>query len=158
MVLFTPICYGLLRPDRFMGGHKVPGFNLWALNCWLTLKYCICIESIQLAMMKKKLKKIRKKTRYLIFKIFLEISDFFCYHKNVRHLAKFQYVELLFFANILSFIELIDSTKKTSKAEQGHTRVPSKSFPFQLDWKSDHLVTFLEYSYYEEKMWQTSKY
>ena len=36
-----------------------------------------------------------------------------CHHKNVRHSAKIQYFELYFFANILIFIVLTDSTKKT---------------------------------------------
>ena len=32
------------------GGHKVPWFNLRGLNCCLTLKFCVCIESyVQLA-------------------------------------------------------------------------------------------------------------
>ena len=53
----NPICHGLLGPDRFMGGHKVPTFNLRALNCCLTFKFCVCIESyVQLA----KIKKIKK--------------------------------------------------------------------------------------------------
>ena len=42
--------------DHDMGGgrHKVPGFNLGALNCCLTLKFGVCIESyVHLAKIKK---------------------------------------------------------------------------------------------------------
>ena len=59
---------------------------------------------------KKNSKKFRKWPRNRIFEIFFEN---FGHHENVRHSAKIQYFELYLFANILIFIVLIDSTKKT---------------------------------------------
>ena len=93
------------------GGHKVPRFNLRALNCILSLKFGVCIESyVQQTKIKKKFKKILKQPRNQIFE---KISQIFCHHENVRHSAKTQNFELQFFANILILIVLIDSTKKT---------------------------------------------
>ena len=112
-------------------GHKVPGFNWRDLNCCLTLKFCVCIESyVQLAKIKKKnqkvfkndreikfLKQFRKSQKSRICPPFSQNSIFwalfFFHHGNVRHLAKIQYFELYFLANILVFIVLIDSTKIT---------------------------------------------
>ena len=39
--LFNPICHGPLGRDRFMGGHKVPGFVKSSLKHHLTMKFCI---------------------------------------------------------------------------------------------------------------------
>ena len=63
---------------------------------------------------KKKFKKFSKTAEKSHFKKkFLKFSSLSGHHENVRYAAKIQYFELQFFANILIFIVLIDSTKKT---------------------------------------------
>ena len=52
----NPIRPGDLDPGKFKGGggHKVPGFNLRALNCCLTLKLCVCFQEYKLTSYEKK--------------------------------------------------------------------------------------------------------
>ena len=44
-----------IRPRDLGVGHKVPGFNLRALNCCLTLKLCICFQKYKLTSHEKKI-------------------------------------------------------------------------------------------------------
>ena len=78
--------------SRPIEDYKVPGFNLRALNCCLTLKFGEFFESYdQLAKMENKIKIFFKWPRNQTFE---EISEIFCHHENVRHSAKIQYFEL----------------------------------------------------------------
>ena len=52
----NPISPGVLDPGNTQGGgHKVPGFNLRALNCCFTLKLCICFQKYKLSSHEKKI-------------------------------------------------------------------------------------------------------
>ena len=65
-----PIRSGAPDPGNNPGGHKVPGFNLRVLNCCLTLKFGVCIESLCPTSQNEKIKK--KKSNFLkFFEIFL---------------------------------------------------------------------------------------
>ena len=73
----NPICYGLLGLVTFMGGHKVSGLNLRALNCCLTLKLCVCFQKHKLTSHEKEnWSKSQKSSEILRFKMFygFEIS------------------------------------------------------------------------------------
>ena len=91
----------------------MPGFNLRALNCCLTLKFGVCIGSyVQEAKIKKKnSKRISKTTRKSNF--WKNFRNFFSSQKCPPFGQKSIFWALVFFANILIFIVLIDSTKKT---------------------------------------------
>ena len=70
MIGYYPNRPGVLDSGRNPGGkgHKVPGLNLRALNCCLTLKFGVSIERyVQLAKIKKKIEKFSKTTEKSIF-------------------------------------------------------------------------------------------
>ena len=112
-IFFNPIRPGDLDPGKFpWGGAKVPIFNSGALNYCLALKFSVFIESyVKLANQKQKIKKCRKQPKIQIiektFWIFLTPQKYPLLSQNSLFWA------LVFFANILIFIVLIDSTKKT---------------------------------------------
>ena len=91
-----------VTPDQTFSLHsiKLKLLTLLDLGIWI-LVYAL------------KLCPTRQKKKLKDQEIESEISEFFCNHENVLHLANFKYFELQFFANILIFIVLIDSTKKT---------------------------------------------
>ena len=66
--------------------------QLRVVNCCLALTFDGCIESYVLLDNVKKTnsKKIRKRPRNRLFE---KISENFCHHENVNHLAKIQYFE-----------------------------------------------------------------
>ena len=105
----NPIRPGVLDPGKFPG-HKVPGFNLGALNLCLSLEFGVCIENyVQLDKIKKKFQNDRE---IKFSKKISTTSKILCHRENVRHSAKCQYFELQFFANILICIVLNDSAIK----------------------------------------------
>ena len=62
--------------DHCGGVQKVPGFNLRDLNCCLTLKFGVCIESyVQLAKIRKKFKQKFENDREI--KLLKKFKNFF---------------------------------------------------------------------------------
>ena len=54
--------------------HKVPGFYLWALNCCLTLKLCVCFQKYKLTSYEKKIwSKSQNVSEILRFENFMDL-------------------------------------------------------------------------------------
>ena len=76
--IFNPISPRVLDPCNTLGGHKVPGFNLRALDCCLTLKLCVCFQKYKLTSHEKKdWSKSQKSSEILRFKNFMDLR--FCH-------------------------------------------------------------------------------
>ena len=57
-----------------LGEHKMPGFNLRALNCFLTLKLCVCFQKYKLTSHEKKnWSKSQKSSEILRFENFMDL-------------------------------------------------------------------------------------
>ena len=71
--------------------HKVPGFNLRALNCCLTLKLCVCFQKYKLTSHERtNWSQSQKVSEILRFENFMDLS--FCHdltHENGRNLLNF---------------------------------------------------------------------
>ena len=75
--IINPISPGVSDPGNTPGGgggHKVPGFNIRALNCCLTLKLCICFQKYKLTSHEKKnWSKSQKVSEILRFENFMDL-------------------------------------------------------------------------------------
>merc|ERR1711954_22930 len=89
------------------GGHKGPTLKLRALNCYLTLKLCVCFQKYILTSQEKKhWSKSQKVSDILRFENFLDLR--FCHdltHENGRDSLNFSERGLIFW--IFSYLYVL---------------------------------------------------